>query len=204
MSYVLCWKRPDLGWSPVKFLLIMGVTISIITLNAHYIFNLIIRGLGRRYCQSFSVMLNFAGCEMFGDRIIIHEYWISSVIRRKKYLKFKIEGKQKSINSMEKQCQSSLFLSWNDFCLWNILLPNHHFYRVHFLLVLVCLLLLLLSILLLLVLLLPEGSRIRIQRKRGWHCFLFYTPLGFKMLIWLHSFKSVGITHSTLLLSLLS
>lgn len=76
----------------MRFLLIVVVTISIINLNVHYIFNLIIRGLVRRYCQSFSVLLNFASCKIFGDKMIIDEYWISSVIRRKKISEVQIKG----------------------------------------------------------------------------------------------------------------
>lgn len=151
----------------MRFLLIVVVTISIINLNAHYIFNLIVR----RYCQSFSVLLNFASCKMFGDRMIIDEYRISSVIRRKKYLKYRLKKENlKNGNSVEKQSWSSLFLSWNDFSLWNIFLPNHSDQVPSFLLFVIVLLLCFILVILffVLLLLLPEDFRTGIQRNRGW------------------------------------
>lgn len=167
----------------MRFLLIVVVTISIINLNVHYIFNLIIRGLVRRYCQSFSVLLNFASCKIFGDKMIIDEYWISSVIRRKKYLKYKLkeENLKKNENSVEKQRWSSLLLWWNDFSLWNIFLPNHFDQVPSFLLFVIVLLLCFILVLLffVLLLLLPEDFRTGIQRNRGWHY-----SLSFLYVLW--------------------
>lgn len=163
----------------MRFLLIVVVTISIINLNVHYIFNLIIRGLVRRYCQSFSVLLNFASCKIFGDKMIIDEYWISSVIRRKKISEVQVKGgkfKKKWKLSREAKVVFSPFMMKWLFSLKYISAKSFDQVPSFLLFVIV---LLLCFILVLLLLLFPEDFRTGIQRNRGWHY-----SLSFLYVLW--------------------